>query len=158
VVKAGRLLLLLAVVASCATTAPHSPVRDLFGVTVDESRTAVHTKLGAIGTLQREERKRQEVWELRDPRFRGAIVGYDADWNVRFITAVAREAGAPVRYADVLDLPAATHRSTGPTHNYRWSPPGAGWTLIAIGNDPDRLTYLTLAKPNEPEEEDDDEH
>jgi hypothetical protein len=150
--KSASLLLLLA--AACATHIAHA-ARDLFGVRVEDTKTAVHAKLGAVGTLQREESKRQEVWELRDPRFQGAIVGYDAEWRVRFITAVAKEGGEPVRYADVLDVANATHRVTGTTHNYRWQPRGSELIVIAIGNDPERLTYLTLTKPNEPEAEDD---
>ena len=152
--KAASAFLPLLLAAACATHIAHA-ARDLFGVTVNDSKADVHAKLGAVGTLQREESKRQEVWELRDPRFRGAIVGYDAEWRVRFITAVAKEGGQPVRYADVLDVAAATHSVTGTSHNYRWQPPGAEIVIIAIGNDPERLTYVTLTKPNEPEAEDD---
>jgi hypothetical protein len=151
-VKAVSLFLLLA--AACATQFAHA-ARDVFGVRPEERKASVHTKLAAVGTLQREESNRQEVWEVRDPRYRGAIVGYDAEWRVRFITAVAREDGTPVRYAEVLDVASATHRVTGTTHNYRWQPRGSELIVIAIGNDPERLTYLTLTKPNEPEAEDD---
>ena len=150
----SRILLILA--AACATaTSPHA-ARDLFGVAVNDRKAEVHAKLGAVGSLQREESKRQEVWDVRDPRFRGAIVGYDSEWRVRFITAVAKEDGDPVRYADVLDLAAATHRTSGSTHNYRWTPRGADYTIIAIGNDPERLTYVTLTKANDAEEKEED--
>ena len=146
----SRFLLLLAVAHAfgCATARPQPP-RDLFGVTVGMSRADTRAKLGAVGSLSREERKRQEVWTVRDPRFEGAIVGYDTDWNVRFITAVAKKDGEPVRYDDVLDRAAATHRSTSTSHNYRWHPPGASYTIIAIGSDPERLTYLTLTHGDE---------
>ena len=148
------LLLVILLVGACATA--HA-ARDLFGVRVNESKADVHAKLGAIGTLQREERKRQEVWELRDPRFQGAIVGYDTEWRVRFITAVAKKDGEPVRYADVLDVTAAAHSVTGTSHNYRWHPRDADYTLIAIGNDADRLTYLTLTKSNDAEAEEEED-
>jgi len=114
-----------------------------------------HAKLAAIGKFVREESKRQEVWEVRDPRFRGAIVGYDPEWKVRFITAVANENGQRVRYADVVDLGHAQHQSAGQSHTYRWKPPHARYTIIAIGNDPEVLTYLTLSKAAEAEREDD---
>lgn len=108
------------------------------------SKDIVHARLSAAGSLAREERKRQEVWNVRDPRFQGAIVGYDQEWKVRFITAVAKEGGERVRYADVLDLAAARHQSTGGTNKYTWRPAGAGYSVIAIGHDPDALTYVTL--------------
>lgn len=154
--KPASAFLPLLLAAACATQVAHA-ARDLFGVRVEDTKAEVHAKLGAVGTLQREERKRQEVWELRDPRFQGAIVGYDAEWRVRFITAVAKEGGEPVRYADVLDVAKATHRVTGTTHNYRWQPRGSDLVIIAIGNDAERLTYLTLTKPNEPEGEEEED-
>jgi len=153
-VKAVSLVLLL-LAAACATQFAHA-ARDVFGVRPEERKASVHAKLAAVGTLQREEANRQEVWAIRDPRYRGAIVGYDAESRVRFITAVARDDGTPVRYADVLDLAAATHRTAGATHNYRWRPPHADYTIIAIGSDPERLTYLTLTKDNDAEAEEDD--
>ena len=155
-IRAFLLLLAVAQATACATAGPH-PVRDLFGVTVGMPRSDAHAKLGAAGSLAREERKRQEVWTVRDDRFEGAIVGYDPEWRVRFITAVAKKDGTPVRYADVLDVASATHRSTGASHNYRWHPPRARYTIVAIGNDPERLTYLTLTGEGEEEEEEDED-
>lgn len=148
-----RKLFLLLLAVGCATarsTPPAAPLHDLFGVTVGMPKAEVHAKLEATGALSREERKRQEVWSVRDPRFEGAMVGYDANWNVRYITAVAKKDGTPVRYDDVLDRAAATHRSTSTSHNYRWDPPGASYTIIAIGEDPERLTYLTLTSSPPP--------
>jgi hypothetical protein len=140
-----RLLVLILFAAGCAsTTAPAAHLHDLFGVAVGMSKDTVHQRLSAAGSLAREERKRQEVWNVRDPRFEGAIVGYDEEWKVRFITAVAKKGGERVRYADVLDVAAARHQSTGSTNKYTWRPAGAGYSVIAIGADPDVLTYVTL--------------
>lgn len=150
--RGGGLFLLLTVllfVACAGARTPAAPLRDLFGVSVGMSRDEARAKLGAVGSMQREERKRQEVWTVRDRRFEGAIVGYDADWKVRFITAVARADGARVRFADVLDLAAAAHQTTGTAHKYRWQPAGAAYTIVAIGNDPERVTYLTLTSGEE---------
>lgn len=138
-----RFILFLLLGAACASTRPaQHPIHDLFGVTVGMPKADVHAKLAAVGTLTREERKRQEVWTVNDPRFEGALVGYDKDWNVRFITAVARTTGEGVRFADVVDLAHATHKSAGTTHNYRWHPPGAHYAIVAIGNE--HVNYLTL--------------
>jgi len=147
--------LLLAVAVACATAT--ASLHDLFGVRTGMRKSDVHAKLSAAGTFVRNERKRQEVWEVRDPRYRGAIVGYDAEWKVRFITAVANEQGTRVRYADVLDLSRAQHQSAGTSHTYRWTPPHARYTIIAIGNDPEVLTYLTLTTTEREEEEEEEE-
>jgi hypothetical protein len=144
-------VLLLAACASIPT-----PRRDIDGVSVGTSRDGAHAKLGANGTMLREERRRQEVWELRDARFASAIVGYDEEWKVRFITAIAKE---KIRYADVLDIKAAEHRSAGRNHTYVWRPsPHADYEVRARGTDPEVLTYLTLRRVGEEkasEEEDD---
>ena len=133
-----------------------TPRREVVGVSVGMSRNVVRTKLGANGTMLREERKRQEVWELRDPQFASAIVGYDEEWRVRYITAVAKER---IRYADVLDISAAEHRTDGRNHTYIWKPSSrADYVVRARGTDPDVLTYLTLRRvggERESEEEDD---
>jgi hypothetical protein len=144
-------VLLLAACASIQT-----PRREVAGVSVGMSRNAVHAKLAANGTMLREERKRQEVWELRGPQFASAIVGYDEEWRVRYVTAVAKE---KIRYADVLDVSAAEHRTDGRNHTYVWKPsPRADYVVRARGTDPDTLMYLTLrriAGEHESEEEDD---
>jgi hypothetical protein len=140
----ARFILFLLLGAACASTRPARPLHDLFGVSVGMPKADVHTKLASVGTMAREERKRQEVWTLTDPRYEGAIVGYDTDGNVRFITAVARANGEGVRFADVIDLEHAQHRTAGTSHNYRWHPPGAKYAIVAIGNDAERLSYLTL--------------
>lgn len=153
--RSAGLTLLLAAAVACATAAVS--VRDLFGVRPGMRRTAVHQKLGAIGKLVREERKRQEAWEVHgDPRYQGAIVGYDREWRVRFVTAVAKDNGERVRYAGVVDLGQAKHETDGRTHTYRWTPPHARYSIVAIGTDPEVLTYLTL-RANRIEEEDEEE-
>jgi hypothetical protein len=147
----SAIVLLLAACASMST-----PRRDVVGVTVGMSRNAAHAKLDAIGRKLRDEGKRQEVWELRDARFASAIVGYDEESEVRFITAIAKE---KIRYADVLDINAAEHRTDGRNHTYVWKPsPRADYVVRARGSDPEVLTYLTLrriAGEREGEEEDD---
>jgi hypothetical protein len=140
-----HIILFLLLGAACASTgpAPQQPLRDLFGVTVGLPRDDVRARLSTVGSMVREERKRQEVWSVKDDRrFEGVIVGYDTDWKVRFVTAVARTGGEAVRFADVIDLASAEHKSAGTTHNYRWTPAGANYVIVAIGSD--RVNYLTL--------------
>lgn len=146
------LSLLLLLAAACATTPPATPgpsasasVTDILGVRLDMPRDGVRSTLAAIGTFEREERKRQEIWTVRDPRFSSLIIGYDPNWHVRYVTAVASESGVPVTYADVLEVSGAERRSAGETHTYTWKTGTPPYYVIAIGG-PERLTYLSLKK------------
>lgn len=146
-----RALLLLLLVA-CASTQPiptapaaSAPVTDILGVRLDMPRDSVRGTLAAIGTFEREERKRQEVWTVRDPRFSSLIIGYDPKWNVRYVTAVANAAGVPVTYADILEVSGAERRSAGDTYTYTWKTGTPPYYVIAIGG-PERLNYLSLKK------------
>jgi hypothetical protein len=150
-------LLALALLVSCATTSGRKPMDDILGVKLGMPRDAVHSTLAATATLGREERKRQEIWNVRGTRVVSLIVGYDADWDVRFVTAVADIAGEnPVRYADVLDVATATRAHAGPHYTYTWTSPRSPYQIIAIG-DEERVQYYSLKKTGESEEEDEEE-
>jgi hypothetical protein len=138
-------VLLLLLLAGCATTQPATRVDDILGVRLDMPRDAVRSALATVGTFEREERKRQEVWTVRDPRFSSLMIGYDPQWNVRYVTAVANQDGSPMTYADVLEVSGAEHRSAGDTHTYTWKTGTPPHYVIAIGG-PERVTYLSLKK------------
>ena len=132
---------------SCATSAPVSqraPISDLFGIRLDMPRDTVRSSLAGTATLEREERRRHEVWTLTaDPRYASLIIGYTPEWKVRFVTAVAKPDGVPVRYDEVLDTAAADHRAAGNTHTWTWSTGTPKYYVIAIGG-PERLEYLSI--------------
>lgn len=149
--KSLRCLLAILLLTACATsqpgpTAPAAPT-DILGVRLGMPRDAVRTTLAAAGTMEREERKRQEVWTVTDPRFASLIIGYDEQWTVRFVTGVARPSGPALRYADVLDLTAAEHRAAGATHTYTWITGEPRYFVIAIGGE-ERVEYLSIKKDN----------
>ncbi|HEX6159166.1 MAG TPA: hypothetical protein VF111_03300 [Thermoanaerobaculia bacterium] len=152
--KSLRYLLVVLLLTACATTtAPPSSSSvtaptDILGVRLGMSRDAVRSTLSAGGTFEREERKRQEVWTVTDPRFASLIIGYEPDWTVRYVTGVARPSGTAVRYADVLDLAAAQHRSAGATHTYTWAVGEPRYYVIAIGGE-ERVDYLSIKKDNQ---------
>ena len=151
------LLALLAVSISCATSGATPYPRELFGIRPGTRRADAHTKLQAVGKFVRDEAKRQEVWTVEDPRWTGAIVGFDREERVRFITAVARPDGERVRYSEVVDVATAKHRTTGSTHRYA-APRCRVVTAIDIGSDPQDLTYYSLKRVrDEGEEEEEDE-
>lgn len=132
--------------SGCAsTTPPLTAPSDILGVRLDMPRAEVRTTLERKGKFEREERKRQEVWSVEDPRFSSLIIGYSPEWNVRYVTAVAKPDGQAVRYADVIDLTRAEHKSAGQTHTYTWAIGKPDYYVIAIGK-PERLDYLSLKK------------
>lgn len=132
---------------SCATSAPVSkraPMSDILGIRLDMPRDTVRSTLAATAKLEREERRRHEVWTLNDdPRYASLIIGYTPEWKVRFVTAVAKPDGVPVRYDEVLDTATADHRAAGNTHTWTWSTGSPKYYVIAIGG-PDRLEYLSI--------------
>jgi hypothetical protein len=148
--KMRTFAVLALLLASCATSpsgAPRSSPRtapeDILGVRLNMPRAEVRTALAEHGKFEREERKRQEIWTVDDPRYASLIVGYDPDWTVRYVTAVARPEGTPVHYADVLDVATAEHKNAGATHTYTW--PVDNHYVIAIGG-PENVEYLSLKK------------
>jgi hypothetical protein len=147
------LLAAAALLASCGTSAPPptssrqtAPISDIAGIRLDMPRDTVRTTLATAAKLEREERRRQEVWTLtNDPRFASLIIGYTPEWNVRFVTAVAKPDGVAVHYDQVLDVAAADHRAAGATHTYTWRTGTPPYYVIAIGP-AERLEYLSLKK------------
>lgn len=141
-----KTIALAALLVLCATSASAevAPISEIAGVCLGMSRDNVRGALAETATLAREERRRHEVWTLRDdPRFASLIIGYTKDWNVRFVTAVAKEGGQAVPYGDVLDLAQARLRAAGETRTYTWVTGTPPYSVIAIGG-PSRLEYLSI--------------
>ena len=129
---------------SAAAAADVSPVSDILGVRLGMSRDEVRSGLAAVARLEREERRRHEIWTIHDDtRFASLIIGYTKEWNVRFVTAVAKPGGAAVRYEEVLNLAAAKLRTAGRTRTYTWVTGTPPYSIIAIGG-PSQLDYLSL--------------
>jgi hypothetical protein len=136
------LLLTAGVSVSAVAGRDNRPRRDIIGLRLDMTREDAHSRLQKIGTLQREERKRQEVWEVRDPYFSHVIVGFDKQSRVRFVTAVAREGGERMRYADVASLEKARQEGDVSANNYNYV-----WELAARGREP---KGLVMARGRDP--------
>ncbi|HEY0078554.1 MAG TPA: hypothetical protein VGB73_07890 [Pyrinomonadaceae bacterium] len=133
-------------------SAKSSPPSDVLNLRLDMSREEVHRRLEQLGArLEREERGRQEVWTLlREPRFRSVLVGYDPEYKVRYVTAIAREGGRRMRYSEVASLKSAYAQNTIASYNYTWevkpSKKSEGYFVIVMGRDPQFLTSLSIKR------------
>lgn len=114
------------------------------------SREEAHARLREIGRLEKEKRKQQEVWLLNDePSYSHLMVAYNKEYtSVRYVTAVAKEQGRPVAYADVINLGGARSESTQASRTYTQQTParsgGPGFITKAIGTDPTYLKYYSV--------------
>ena len=119
---------------------------EIAGIHLGMPRDLVRSSLATTARLEREERRRHEIWTLNDdPRFASLIIGYTPEWNVRFVTAVAKPEGTAVHYEEVLDLASAEHRVAGETHTYTLATGTPRYFVIAIGK-PERVEYLSIKK------------
>ena len=126
-------LLLFTVVPFAAA---RQPAPQILGLRLGMSYAQAHSRLSEIGQFKSED-EGQQVWTLtHDQRFQYAIIGFDRDRQLRFVTVLARPYGKPVSYADVGDITHAT-RSGGPGNlRYTWK----------LSDKRGRFEYLVIAK------------
>ena len=147
------LLLAIGIWASAAPVARARP--EIMGVALDMSRDDARARLNSIGSLEREERGRQEVWAVKDPRISHLLVGYDADYRVRYVTAIARTDGPRIRYQEIADLKSAQRAVVQGNHKFTWEIPARrgqmAYILIARGHDPQYLDSYSVKKADQEE-------
>jgi hypothetical protein len=144
------ILCLLFVFTSIATATPAKLRPEIMGVSLDMSRAEVQAHLKSIGHLEKEDRKRQEVWALKDARVSHLLVGYDADYRVRYVTAIARADGPRIRYQEIADVKQARRLSNQGNYRFTWeveaSSGHSGYFVIAHGRDPQYLESYSVKK------------
>lgn len=148
------LCLLLALAASAG--AAQAKVRpEIMGVALEMSREAALARLKSIGRLEKDDRRRQEVWAIKDPRISHLLVGYDAEYRVRYVTAIARPDGPRIRYQEVADLKSARRLNSQGNYRFTWEIPERrgqfAFVVIAHGRDPDFLDSYSIKKVGEEE-------
>jgi hypothetical protein len=152
VMKKVILLLLLELIAvpTMASLAGKSPSPEVLGIRLSMSQKQAHARTKRTGSLEKEERKRQEVWALRDPRVSHLIVGFDPNYRVRYVTAIARTGGPRIRYIEVGDLKNAEHASNQGNHKFTWKvAAGRGhpaYIVVAHGRDPRHLDSYSVKR------------
>lgn len=139
-------MLLLAPACSRAV----NPMPEILGVRLGMTRDEAHARLRTIATLEKEERKQQEVWRLTDgATYTHLMIAYNKEYTaVRYVTAVANEQGRRVPYADVINLDGARMEGTQASRTYTQEIPARdgqpGFITKAIGADPTYLKYYSV--------------
>jgi hypothetical protein len=148
-------LCLLLALAGLAGAAQAKVRPEIMGVALEMSREAAQARLKAIGQLEKEDRRRQEVWAIKDPRISHLLVGYDAEYRVRYVTAIARPDGPRMRYQEVADLKSAQRLNNQGNYRFTWEIPERrgqfAFVVIALGRDPNFLDSYSIKKVGEKE-------
>ena len=141
------LLLVISVLVSAAAARPRP---EIMGISLDMKRDDAIARLKSIGNLEKEARKRQQVWAVKDARISHLLVGYDPEGRVRYVTAIARTDGPRIRYQEVADLKSAQRSVTPGNHKFTWEIEGrhghSGFILIARGHDSQYLDSYSVKK------------
>jgi hypothetical protein len=155
-----KLLLIVALSSVMVWAAARRPAPEILGIRLGMSYDAAHSKLGRIGQFKSED-EGQQVWLLKhDLHYQYAIVGFDRDRKVRYVTVLVHPEGQPVSYEDVGDLGAAAR--FGQPGNLRYT-----WTLrdkrdhfeyvaTVKGKDPHHLDRYSIKRLGVQQEEDKD--
>jgi len=137
------LFLELVVVSAMATVADKSPSPEVLGIRLSMTQKVAHDRMKRKGNLEKEERKRQEVWALTDRRVSHLIVGFDPDYRVRYVTAVARTGAPRIRYSEVGDIQTAKQTSNQGNYKFTWKFAARrehpAYMVVAQGRDPHHL-------------------
>jgi glycerophosphoryl diester phosphodiesterase len=149
------LCVLLLGVGVFASAAPGKPRPEIMGIALGMSRDGAQARLKSLGNLEKEDRKRQEVWAIKDPRVSHLLVGYDTDYHVRYVTAIARTDGIRIRYQEVADLKHAQQVHSQGIHKFTWEVPERrgqfAYTMTARGRDANYLDSYSVKKLGEEE-------
>ncbi|HEX8719112.1 MAG TPA: hypothetical protein VF736_00590 [Pyrinomonadaceae bacterium] len=159
---AATICCLLLLAPACSTAVKPRP--EILGVRLGMTREEAHARLQAIGRLEKQERRQQEVWRLTgDPSYTHLMVAYNKEYtSVRYVTAVANEQGRRVPYSEVVNLDGARMEGTQATRTYTQETPAGdgqpGFITKVIGADPTYLKYYSVKRvdPGEEGEEEDE--
>ena len=152
VIKKAVLLLLLEliVIPATAIVAGKSPSPEVLGIRLSMSQKEARARIKRIGNLEKEERKRQEVWALNDRRVSHLIVGFDPDYRVRYVTAIARTGAPRIRYSEVGDIETAEQTSNQGNYKFTWKVTAQrgqpAYIVVAHGRDPLHLDSYSVKK------------
>ncbi len=130
-----------------------TPQPEIMGISLGMSRDDARARLKSIGNLERETRKRQEVWIIKDDRISHLLVGYDPEFRVRYVTAIARTGGPRIRYDDIANLESALRENNQGNYKLTWQIAArsghSAYVLIAHGHDSQYLESYSVKKSDQ---------
>jgi hypothetical protein len=101
------------------------------------------------------------VWAIKDERISHLLVGYDPEFRVRYVTAIARTGGPRVRYEDVADLKSAQREENQGNYKFTWQLAArlghAEYVMIAHGHDAQYLESYSVKKVDQEGKADEDD-
>ena len=146
---------LLLVIGVLVSAAPARPRPEILGISLDMKRDVALVRLKSIGSLEREARKKQEVWAVKDARISHLLVGYDMDDRVRYVTAIARTDGPRIRHEELADVKSAQRSITPGNHKLTWEIEArrghSAFIIIARGHDAQFVDSYSVKKKDQEE-------
>ena len=116
-----KILLIVIFATYSLWAASKQPPPEILKIKLGMSFEKAHAKLSKIAHFKSED-EGQQVWVLdRDRHYEYAIVGFDHDRKVRYVTVLARPDGPPVNYGDVGDLASADRFGQPGNLRYTWT-------------------------------------
>jgi len=131
------------------------PPPQILGIRLGMSKEDARGRLRKLGSLEKEARKRQEVWALTDPRISHLIIGFDPELHVRYVTAIARVGSAHINYSELAEVKAAQQAINQGNFKFTWEVRAKkgrpAYVVIAHGRNPQYLeTYSVKKVDNKP--------
>ena len=148
--KSAISLTIIVLLSVSASAAFRELPTEIMGISIGMSRADARTRLQSLGSLERETRKRQEVWAIKNARISHLLVGYDPEMRVRYVTAIARNGGPRIRYDEVADVKSAERVQNQGNYKLTWQMAArsgqSAYALIAHGHDAQYLDSYSLKK------------
>jgi hypothetical protein len=154
--KDKGLALILGLACVFATSCTQKPAvslpTDIVGISIGMPKAEAVKVLTAIGTLEAEAEKKQELWKLNDdPRFAQLAISYDGNDHVRFVSAFPHSEGdrSRLRFSEVGDLASAKAEIMPPHHRYIWTVDGKegrpAYVVDVYGDNAEYVTQYSIA-------------
>lgn len=143
---------LLLVVSSSVLADVKEPPPSILGISLGMKEAEARKLLDKLGRLQREERKRQEIWSLTsDPLYASLIIAFDKKQEVRYVTVFTHEgAQKRVRYSELGDVKNARLERIGNNFKYTWDVASKGgeprYLVVARGTDAQYLSSYSIKR------------
>lgn len=147
-----KLVLIIVIAALAGACAVKSSLpQDIFGIRLGMNRADAQKHLEEIAEFERDDRKQQQIWRLKnDARYSHIVLGFDKSGQVRYITVFADKSKVRTRFSEIGDVSAAKAEILEPHHKFIWEVGKNGekpaFFVEAYGTEKDFLSSYSLSK------------